>query len=117
MKVSNKVSASAVALLAVYALAASGALVWGLATHTPCVSDFEGGCSYGKMWAGLLSWLAAVVATGAGVAMAGLAAGLPVARRYFIGAGIALGAPPLAYAIYGFYSIASWAIGSGLLRS
>ena len=117
MKVPNKVSASALAILAVYALAASGALVWGIATHTPCVSDFEGGCGYGKMWAGLFSWLAAAVATGAGVALAGLAAWLPAARRHFIGAGIVLGAPPFAYAMYGLYSIGSWVIGSGLLSS
>jgi hypothetical protein len=117
MKVPNKISASAAAIFAVYALAASGALVWGIATHTPCVSDFEGGCGYGKMWAGLFSWLAAVAATGAAAAMAGLSASLPAARRYFIGAGIVLGAPPLAYAMYGLYSITSWVIGSGLLSS
>jgi hypothetical protein len=77
-----------------------------IAVHKPCASDFEGGCGYGKVWAGALSWLAACAA----VAMAGCIATFSSAMLRFKSAltltAAVLACPFIAYVLYGLYQVA-----------
>lgn len=49
-----------------YAGMASMAAHWGLAAWQPCTASFEGGCGQARAVAGLLSWLAALLAVALG---------------------------------------------------
>jgi hypothetical protein len=104
-----------VAVVTSYGIAAWVTAVWAIATHTPCTSNFEGGCGYAKSMAGLFAWLASCLATGAAAAIAGMAALFPKAKVKLITAGIVLGAPTLAYVVYGLYAVVSWLLKNNML--
>ena len=93
------------------ALAAYAVMGWffielAISVHTPCKSDFEGGCSYGKVWAGALSWLAAWAAVSPAAGVAAFSSAVPRFKTALIGLSVLLAAPPFAYVIYGIYKIA-----------
>jgi hypothetical protein len=105
----------AIAVVTSYLVAAWATTVWAIAAHTPCMSDFEGGCGYAKSMAGLFAWLASCMATGAAGAIAGMAALFPKAKVKLITTAIVLGAPTLAYLVYGLYALVSWLLKNNML--
>ena len=92
-------------------LAAYAAVCWffvdaAIATHKPCTTDFEGGCSYGKVWIGAISWLAACAAVALAIAVGFFAVGAPRFKKLLYAAlSITFALPPLAYVLYGIFNV------------
>ena len=76
-----------------------------IALHKPCVSDFEGGCGYGKVWAGVFSWMAAWAAMGPAVIVGAFSRFIPRFKRLLIATALALAVPPAGYVLYGLYAV------------
>ncbi|CAN7568764.1 hypothetical protein LJR129_004135 [Acidovorax sp. LjRoot129] len=93
-------------LFILYCATASFAAKLAIAVHTPCASDFEGGCGHGKVWAGALSWLAACAAIGMAVGIAAFSSAVPPYRLALILAAAVLALPCIAYVLYGLYMVA-----------
>jgi hypothetical protein len=104
-----------IAAMTAYAVAACATIIWAVEAHTPCASDFEGGCGYAITITGLLAWIASCVATGAAGAVACMSAIFPKVKLQLVAAGIVLGLPALSYAAYGIYSSLAWMIKNNLL--
>ena len=100
-----------------YAVTAAAAARWAIAIHTPCKSNFEGGCGYGLMWAGILSFFAAWTAVGAAAILFAVAPSFEskkIKRWIKICAGILIG-PPALYIGYCIWSIAAFLFASPLI--
>jgi hypothetical protein len=96
-------------------LAAYGLIMWfvvetAFAIHKPCVSDFEGGCGYGKIWGGALSWLAAWVAIFLAFCLDALSPRIPSFKKIFGYLARLFVTLPSAYALYGVYQVAPAAL-------
>jgi hypothetical protein len=76
-----------------------------IAAHSPCITDFEGGCGYGKAWAGALSWLAACIAISPAIGIGASALVIPRFKACLIAASVVLASPPVAYVLYGIYKV------------
>lgn len=98
------------ATIAAYIAVAWFATDAALAVHTPCASDFEGGCGYGKVWAGVLSWFAAWAAVGLAVGIGAFAGVMQRFKVALIGAAAILALPPAAYVVYGLYTLGRVAV-------
>lgn len=88
------------AVSSLYVLLAGAALVWAIKAHTPCVSNFEGGCGMAKGMLALASLLPAALAACLAV---GLKSGLsshPRFEPHARTAGIVLCVIPLAYILF-----------------
>jgi len=96
--------------IVVYAVVAWFATDLALAVHRPCASDFEGGCGYGKAWAGVLAWLAAWIAALLAASVGVFATVMRRFRIVLICTAIILGLPPAAYLLYGVYSLSQTAV-------
>lgn len=88
---------------AVYAVAMFMGTWWAIFIHTPCKSNFEGGCGYASLFAGVLSFLAAGTAIGMSAAMLAIALSFEdkKIRRWITICVGTLMTPPVLYIGYG----------------
>lgn len=103
----------------VYAVATAAAIRWVIVIHSPCKSNFEGGCGYASLFAGLSSFLAAWVALGTAAVMFAMASSFEDERTMCwikVGAG-ALVAPPAFYILYCVWAIAAFLLTSPIMRA
>jgi hypothetical protein len=94
-------TASTVAIIAIYVVILIATGIWAYAAHTPCINDFEGGCSYAKILAGAFSWLASCMATGIAVIIARLTEYPLLVKSKIRMIAIVLGSLTGTYALYG----------------
>ncbi len=77
-----------------------------IALHKPCASNFEGGCGYGKVWAGVFSWMGAWAAIGPAVIVGAFSRAIPRFKGLLLATAVALAIPPAGYVLYGLYAVA-----------
>lgn len=87
-------------LCIVYAALAGMALWWGIDAYTPCVSNFEGGCSMGKGLLAIGSAIFAAIGAGVAVGVGALLSAKLQTRPFAKPAGIVLCGVPLLYTLF-----------------
>lgn len=85
---------------AMYAVFAGAVIAAAIEIFTPCVSNFEGGCSMGKGLLAMASLIPALAATGMGFAMRGMLASRHAIKRYATRLTWLLAGAPAAFVFY-----------------
>lgn len=83
-----------------YVLLAATALVLAIQAYTPCVSNFEGGCSMAKGMLAMASLLPAALSACLAVGIKSGLTSSPRFKPYANTAGVALIGVPVAYVVY-----------------